>query len=128
MAEPTYVLVRGAGTSSRYSRHYQAPQDLAAWACVAHDNPYGYMTEPEFADSLLPGLAGLNVGDPETLGAGRANYRTTDPELLAALHRLIEEGDKLTPENPYRVRSLDSSHAGFVLRAAEVADILTRSP
>lgn len=277
MAEPTYVLVHGAGTSSllwapvqrelalrgarsyavdlpghgfdaRYSRHYQAPQDLAAWAvepsrlgtvtladnvetvlgavrrlrshgpvvlvgaslggltitevanqvlvdglvyisawaCVTHDNPYGYMTEPEFADSLLPGLAGLNVGDPEALGAGRANYRTADPALLAALHsatmaeasfeqflaflnimepdesiavmfgdarvrpeawgrvprtfvrlladrslplamqdRLIEEGDKLTPENPYRVRSLDSGHAGFVLQAAEVATILT---
>ncbi|MFI9538075.1 hypothetical protein ACIG56_33165 [Nocardia fusca] len=43
------------------------------------------MSAPEFADSLLPGLAPLNVGDPAVLGAGRANYRTADPERLRAL-------------------------------------------
>ncbi len=43
------------------------------------------MREPEFGDSLLAPLAALNVGDPTELGVGRANYRTADPELLAAL-------------------------------------------
>ncbi|WP_280416525.1 alpha/beta fold hydrolase [Nocardia carnea] len=58
---------------------------ISAWACTTRPSPVAYMSEPEFADSLLPGLAPLNVGDPAVLGAGRANYRTADPEMLRAL-------------------------------------------
>ena len=161
---------------------------LSAWACVTRANPLEYFGEPEFADNLLGPLAALNVGDPAVLGAGRANYRTADPELLAGLKaalmaeatdeqfmaflnilqpdeslavmngdarveadtwgtvprcyirltedrsipiamqdRLIAEGDALTPDNPYEVRTLDASHAGFVFRAAEVAAMLVES-
>ncbi|WP_199566764.1 alpha/beta fold hydrolase [Streptomyces triticagri] len=57
---------------------------ISAWSCVERPNPVAYMPEPEFADSLLAPLAALNVGDPAALGAGRANYRTADPDLLAA--------------------------------------------
>lgn len=158
---------------------------ISAWSCVTRANPIEYFGEPEFADNLMGPLAALNVGDPAALGAGRANYRTADPELLAALQaaimadvgderfraflnilqpdeslavmtgdarveadtwgtiprgyirltgdrtlpiamqdRLIAEADALTPDNPYEVRTLDSSHAGFVFRAAEVAAML----
>ncbi|MEU3272621.1 alpha/beta hydrolase [Saccharomonospora sp. NPDC006951] len=160
---------------------------ISAWSCVERANPIEYFGEPEFADSLTGPLAPLNVGDPAELGVGRANYRTADPELLAALKaataaditderfmaflnilqpdeslavmtgdarvdaetwgtiarsyirltgdrslpvamqdRLIAEADALTPGNPYDVHTLDTSHVGFVFRAAEVAAILDK--
>lgn len=40
--------------------------------------------------------------------------------------RLIVEADALTPDNPYDVHTLDTSHVGFVFRAAEVAAILDK--
>ncbi|OLT25110.1 esterase [Actinomadura sp. CNU-125] len=58
---------------------------ISAWSCVQRSNPIEYMQEPEYADNLMGPLAALNVGDPQRLGVGRANYRTADPELLAAL-------------------------------------------
>ncbi|MEU1623972.1 alpha/beta fold hydrolase [Streptomyces sp. NPDC020096] len=158
---------------------------ISAWSCVQRSNPVEYMQEPEFAANLLGPLYALNVGDPAELGVGRANYRTADPALLAALKaavmadgtgeqfraflnilqpdeslsvmtgdarghaatwgtiartyirltgdrslpvamqdRLIAEADALTPDNPYDVHSLDTSHAGFLLRPTEVAGIL----
>ncbi|MER7789490.1 alpha/beta fold hydrolase [Streptomyces sp. NPDC097640] len=160
---------------------------ISAWSCVQRSSPVEYMQEPEFADNLLAPLAALNVGDPAGLGVGRANYRTADPDLLAALKaaimadatdeqfraflnilqpdeslavmtadargqvdtwgtiartyirltgdrtlpvamqdRLIAEADALTPDNPYDVHTLDTSHVGFLLRPAEVAGILDR--
>ncbi|MCZ7432794.1 alpha/beta fold hydrolase [Streptomyces sp. WMMC1477] len=160
---------------------------ISAWSCVQRPSPVAYMQEPEFADNLLAPLAALNVGDPAALGVGRANYRTSDPDLLAALRaavmadgteeqfraflnilqpdeslavmtadargqadtwgtiartyvrltedrtlpvamqdRLIAEADALTPQNPYAVHSLDTSHTGFLLRPADVVDILER--
>lgn len=158
---------------------------VSAWACVQRSNPYEYMTEPEFAANDLESLAELNIGDPFALGVGRANYRTSDRRLLAALKdatmadltdqqfmaflnvmqpdesiavmqgdakvdsdvwvqiprmfirlsgdrtlpvamqdRLIREADERFPEHPFTVRTIDSSHAGFVFRAEEVADAL----
>ncbi|GAA4522066.1 alpha/beta fold hydrolase [Nonomuraea ferruginea] len=158
---------------------------ISAWSCVRLANPVAYMGEPEFADNLMAPLAAFNVGDPAEVGAGRANYRTADPKLLADLKaatladvtdeqflaflnilqpdesiavmtadarvqagtwgtiarsyirltgdrsiplamqdRLIAEADALTPGNPYDVHTLDTSHAGFVFRPAEVAAIL----
>ncbi|TDC81552.1 alpha/beta fold hydrolase [Actinomadura sp. 7K507] len=162
---------------------------ISAWACVQRANPVEYMQEPEFADNLMAPLAALNVGDPARLGVGRANYRTADPELLAALKaalmadvsderfrafinllqpdesaavmmddarghadtwgtvartyirltqdrsipvamqdRLIADADTLTPDNPFDVHTMDTSHAGFLFRAAEVAAILDKLP
>jgi hypothetical protein len=40
--------------------------------------------------------------------------------------RLIAEADALTPGNPYDVHTLDTSHAGFLFRAAEAAAILDK--
>ncbi|MEU7488636.1 alpha/beta fold hydrolase [Streptomyces sp. NPDC042319] len=158
---------------------------ISAWSCVQRSSPVEYMQEPEFADNLLAPLAALNVGDPAGLGVGRANYRTSDPAMLAAAKaaimadatdeqfraflnllqpdeslavmaadarghadtwgaiartyirltsdrtlpvamqdRLIAEGDALTPDNPYDVHSLDTSHTGFFLQPAAVVAIL----
>ncbi|KUN04068.1 esterase [Streptomyces yokosukanensis] len=58
---------------------------ISGWSCVQRPTPVAYMQEPEFADNLLAPLAALNVGDPTALGVGRANYRTADPVMLAAL-------------------------------------------
>ncbi|MFC9690341.1 alpha/beta hydrolase [Kribbella sp. NPDC056951] len=58
---------------------------ISAWAPVSKPNPIEYMGEPEFAESLIPTVAGLSVGDPAIVGAGRANYRTADKALLEAL-------------------------------------------
>ncbi|MDX3104270.1 alpha/beta hydrolase [Nonomuraea angiospora] len=160
---------------------------ISAWSCVQRSNPIEYMQEPEFAANLMAPLYALNVGDPSQLGAGRANYRTADPALLAALKaatmadvsdeqfraflnilqpdesiavmmadarvhadtwgtiartyirltedrslpvamqdRLIAEANALTPDNPYDVHTLDTSHVGFVFRAGEVAAILDK--
>ncbi|WP_372410962.1 alpha/beta fold hydrolase [Streptomyces luteireticuli] len=58
---------------------------ISGWSCVQRSNPVEYMQEPEFEGNLLAPLAALNVGDPAALGVGRANYRTSDPDMLAAL-------------------------------------------
>ncbi|WP_311202726.1 alpha/beta fold hydrolase [Actinophytocola gossypii] len=62
---------------------------ISAWSCVERANPIEYFGEPEFADNLLGTVSALSVGDPATLGVGRANYRTADPELLAALKAAV---------------------------------------
>ncbi|GAA0623151.1 alpha/beta hydrolase [Kribbella sandramycini] len=61
---------------------------ISAWAPVSERNPVEY-TGPEFDESLLPQLAGLSVGDPAVVGAGRANYRTADKTLLDTLKAAV---------------------------------------
>src|SRR5690242_20066185 len=43
---------------------------------------------------------------------------------VAMQDRLIAEADALTPDNPYDVFTLATSHTGFLLQPAEVAGIL----
>jgi pimeloyl-ACP methyl ester carboxylesterase len=38
--------------------------------------------------------------------------------------RLIREGDALTPDNPYDVRTLESSHLGWLVHPAQAAEVL----
>lgn len=158
---------------------------ISAWACVSKASPVEYMGEPEFEQSLLPGLAGLNIKGLTAPNVGRANYRIADEQQLRRLKaatmedvdderfmaflnlmqpdeslsvmladarveartwgtiphtfirllrdrslplamqdRLIREADRLTPHNRFRVRSLDSSHAGFVYQGDRVAHLL----
>ncbi|KFG73942.1 hypothetical protein FM21_24510 [Streptomyces mutabilis] len=52
-----------------------------------------YYAEPEMATVDATGLASAMVGNP-----------------LAMQDRMIREGDALTPESPYDVRTLTSSH------------------
>lgn len=87
-------------------------------------------------------LAYLNTLEPdESLDAGTAQDRaradtwgrvprtyvrlTEDLSIPLALQdRFIEEADALTPDNPFDVRSLDSSHVGFLVRPGEAAALL----
>lgn len=45
---------------------------------------------------------------------------------LAMQDRLIREADALTPENTFRVHSLDASHAGFLYQSEHVVKFLSR--
>jgi pimeloyl-ACP methyl ester carboxylesterase len=106
------------------------PALLAALRTALHDGP-----EQEF-------LAFLNTLEPdETLDAGteRVNAATwgriprtyvrlaNDTSLPIALQdRFIREADALTPDNPFDVRTLESSHIGFLLHPQEAAALLDR--
>ncbi len=46
---------------------------------------------------------------------------------VAAQDLYISEADALTPDNPFDVHTVDSSHGGFFRRPREVADILVTS-
>jgi pimeloyl-ACP methyl ester carboxylesterase len=87
-------------------------------------------------------LAYLNTLEPdEILDAGTADDRarpdtwgriprtyirlTNDTSIPLALQdRFIKEADTLTPDNPFDVRSLDSSHVGFLIRPDRATTIL----
>ncbi|WP_424886805.1 hypothetical protein [Streptomyces sp. XH2] len=66
-------------------------------------------------------------GHADTWGTiARTCIRLTGDRTLpvATQDRLIAEADALTPENPYDVHTMGTSHVGFLLRPAEVAGIL----
>jgi pimeloyl-ACP methyl ester carboxylesterase len=68
--------------------------------------------------------------DAATWGTIARSYirLTGDRSIPVAMQdRLIAEADALTPGNPYDVHTLDTSHAGFVFRADEVAAILDKA-
>jgi pimeloyl-ACP methyl ester carboxylesterase len=64
---------------------------MAAWCCV--ERTLGeYMERPEYASSALGETAGVVAANPLELGAIRMNWRTADPELLAAVKRSVLAG------------------------------------
>ncbi|MDX2970084.1 alpha/beta fold hydrolase [Kribbella solani] len=68
-------------------------------------------------------------GHADTWGRIPRTYiRLADDRTLpvAMQDRLIAEADALTPDNPYDVHTLTTSHVGFLLEPAEVAGILDR--
>ncbi|SHF15185.1 alpha/beta hydrolase [Streptoalloteichus hindustanus] len=92
-------------------------------------------TEQEFLAYLntLEPDESLDAGGPEdrahadTWGRVPRTYvrLTQDTSIPVALQdRFIREADALTPDNPFDVRSLDSSHVGFLVRPAEAAAVL----
>jgi pimeloyl-ACP methyl ester carboxylesterase len=161
----------------------------SAFCCVDLACPEDYYATPEGSTTLAGNLAGLVVADPAAIGAVRANYRTADPDTLAALKealmadasdaefyamlahlqpdesltvgrensrvraetwgriprtyirhtadrmippalqdRMIAEADRLTPDNPFDVRSVDAPHAANARQFADITDILDRLP
>ncbi|GGY19652.1 alpha/beta fold hydrolase [Streptomyces djakartensis] len=157
---------------------------VAAW-CPVDLDVAAYYAEPEMAGVDAASLALAMVGDPAELGLLRVNFRTADPDALAALKaafladgtdeefltflstfqpdenldagtsddraraatwgrvpktfvrlsgdasmplamqdRLIREGDRLTPDNPYDVRTLESSHLKWLVDPAPAARVL----
>ncbi|WP_026211960.1 alpha/beta hydrolase [Longispora albida] len=57
---------------------------VSAWCCV-EEGPGDYHAGPENASSVLHRTAALIAANPMDIGALRFNWRTADPELLAAL-------------------------------------------
>jgi pimeloyl-ACP methyl ester carboxylesterase len=82
------------------------------------------LLQPDESLAVMTGDARVRA---DTWGTIARSYLrlTGDRSLPMAMQdRLIAEADALTPGNPYDVHSLDTSHVGFVFRAAEVAAIL----
>jgi len=80
-------------------------------------------------DESLAVMSGDARVEADTWGTiARSYIRLTDDRCLpiAMQDRLIAEADALTPDNPYDVHTLDTTHVGFVFRAAEVAAILDK--
>ncbi|MFC4472618.1 alpha/beta hydrolase [Streptomyces xiangluensis] len=157
---------------------------VAAWCPVALDVG-DYYAEPEMATVDTASLVSAMAGNPAELGLLRVNFRTADPDALAALKaafladgtdeefltflstfqpdenldvgtstdraqaatwgrvpktfvrlandasmplamqdRLIREGNELTPDNPYDVRTLESSHLKWLVDPAPAARVL----
>ncbi|WP_320780525.1 alpha/beta hydrolase [Streptomyces sp. CRN 30] len=157
---------------------------VSAWCPVALDVG-DYYAEPEMATVDPASLALAAVGNPAELGLLRVNFRTADPDALAAFKaafladgtdeefltflntfqpdenldvgtsadraradtwgripktyvrltddtsmplvmqdRLIREGDALTPDNPYDVRTLPGSHLKWLVDPAPAARVL----
>lgn len=158
---------------------------VAAWCPV--DLAVGdYYAEPEMATVDAASLGLAMAGNPAELGLLRVNFRTSDPNALAAFKaafladgtdeefltflntfqpdenldvgtsddraraatwgrvpktyvrltddaslplalqdRLIREGDALTPDNPYDVRTLAGSHLRWLIHPAPAARVLS---
>ncbi|WP_081240922.1 alpha/beta hydrolase [Streptomyces viridosporus] len=157
---------------------------VAAWCPVALDVG-DYYAEPEMATVDAASLGLAMAGNPAELGLLRVNFRTADPDALAAFKaafladatdeefltflntfqpdenldvgtsadraqaetwgrvpktfvrladdasmppamqdRLIREGDELTPDNPYDVRTLPGSHLKWLVDPAPAARLL----
>ncbi|MFC4376134.1 alpha/beta fold hydrolase [Nocardia halotolerans] len=84
--------------------------------------------QPDESIAVMMGDARVQANTWGTVA--RSYIRLTEDRTLpiAMQDRLIAEADALTPDNPYDVHSLDSSHAGFVFRATEVAALLAGLP
>jgi len=83
-----------------------------------------YGLQPD--ESIQVGSANAQV-DARTWGTIPRTYirATLDRALPLSLQdRMISEADVLTPDNKFDVYSMDASHAGILLRASEIADIL----
>lgn len=69
--------------------------------------------------------------DAETWGRVPRSYirLTRDNVLSSALvTKMIEDADRLTPDNRFDIHTLDSGHAGVILKARELAAVLDRLP
>ena len=79
-------------------------------------------------ENLDPGTAD-DVARAETWGTVPRTYvrLSEDASLpLAMQDRLIREGDALTPDNPYAVHTLTSSHLGWLVRPRAAAELLAK--
>lgn len=82
--------------------------------------------QPDESIAVMTGDARVEADTWGTIA--RSYIRLTEDRSLpiAMQDRLIAEADALTPDNPYDVHTLDTSHVGFVFRAPEVAAILDK--
>lgn len=104
------------------------PKLIAAMKTAMHDGPdhefFAYLNTLEPDESLD---AGTERADAATWGRIPRTYiRLADDRSmpLELQDRFIKEADALTPDNPTDVRSLPSSHVGFLIHPKEAAGIL----
>ncbi|MFJ8910035.1 alpha/beta hydrolase [Amycolatopsis sp. NPDC102389] len=97
----------------------------------------GELTEEEFLRVVVtsqPDEVSWLTGQEWDIRAGKDSWGriphtfirlTEDRSMpLAVQDRYIAEGDALTPDNPFDVHDLESSHAGFFQRPARLVEIL----
>ena len=97
----------------------------AFWAKVLGRSPERHLNTLEPDESLD---AGAERVDAATWGKVSRTYVRLARDLsipLALQDRFIREADALTPDNPFDVRTLDSSHVGFLIHPEEAAALLT---
>lgn len=66
---------------------------------------------------------------PKTWGRVPRSYIRLDRDNVlspALVSKMIADADRLTPDNPFDVHTLDAGHGGVVLRARELASLLDR--
>jgi pimeloyl-ACP methyl ester carboxylesterase len=81
---------------------------------------------------LTPDEPLRGLSDPVTVTAGhwgsvpRSFIRCTNDHAipLAGQDQMIAEGDRLTPRNPFMLRTLDTSHSSFLSNPEELARVL----
>jgi pimeloyl-ACP methyl ester carboxylesterase len=85
-----------------------------------------YATQPD--ESIRVALADARVHVTTWGRIARTYIRTTKDRALpiALQDRMIAEADRLTPDNPFNVLSLNSSHLAPITRPAELAALLVR--
>lgn len=67
------------------------------------------------------------AGHPATVGTDPRTYIRLDGDRALApttQNLMIAEADRLTPDNPFGVRSLPGDHSPMVHRPGELADLL----
>lgn len=102
----------------------------AAFLADAGDDEFRVMLNLFQPDENLDAGGPDHRARPDTWGTiARSYLRFTDDASLpvAMQDRLIREADALTPDNPYRVASLRSSHLGWLVRPAEGAAALVEA-
>ncbi|TDE59674.1 alpha/beta fold hydrolase [Nonomuraea mesophila] len=101
----------------------------ATMADVSDEQFRAFLTILQPDESIAVMTADARVDAASWGTVARTYIRLTGDRTLpvAMQDRLIAEADALTPGNPYEVHTLDTSHAGFVFRADEVAAILDKA-
>ena len=90
------------------------------------DELLGYLATLEPDEPLFPPSAAEKI-KAEAWGRVAHSYlRLLDDRSMpvALQDRLIADADKLTPDNPFDVHSIASSHAGFLVHPGQAADVL----
>ncbi|WP_079573946.1 alpha/beta fold hydrolase [Krasilnikoviella flava] len=107
------------------------PEVVAGLKAVFHadgtDDEFRVFLNTFQPDENLDAGTADDVAQAATWGTVPRTYvRLTDDASLplAMQDRLIREGDTLTPDNPYDVRTLSSSHLGWLVHPAPAAELL----
>lgn len=99
---------------------------VALLAEVTDQEFLAFLNTLEPDESLAVGASDARVEADDWGRIPRTYIRLTGDQALpiALQDRLIKDADALTPDNPFDVHSIDSSHVGFLIRPTKAATIL----